>query len=263
MPNQPLKSAWEKRAEEKGNSLSSVLFQGLPDTLNKYIHEFHWKVICNEFLPHMQQGSTIIDLGCGYGRLSYQIKDLRSDLAITGTDFSLNYCQMYRRAVDTDIVCSDINQLPFAPCSFDGLIAVTSMMYTDPKSRQDIFKKTMSIVKPGGYAIFIDPGEEFKKLLSIIKPAIAKRSTGGDGFTSGEYRNLVRETGNRLINHGGMPVFSIILPILLLLGNFPNLQKKLLNLIAGIDPFLSRLDIFTVHRWMVIQKNHDSVFSDK
>ena len=255
MSELPLKNAWEKRAAEKGNSLNSVLFQGLSDKLNEYIHEFHWNVIAHEFLNLLPQNANIIDLGCGYGRLSKLVKQRRPDLSVTGTDFSLNYCRMYKEIVSASIICSDINNLPFAAESFEGMLAVTSLMYVEREKREVVFENAMKLLKPGGKAIFIDPGEEFKRLLSIIKPTVAKRSTGGYGFSRSDYTRLAESAGARLVNRGGMPAFSLLLPVVLVVAKFHGLQDSLLTMLAKTDMLFSHFDSFTVHRWMVVEKN--------
>ncbi len=254
MSDSELRSAWEKRAAEKGSTISSVLFQGLPDSLNNYIHEFHRALISKYFLTGMKPNSAIIDLGCGYGRLTTLMKKERPDIEITGLDLSWNYCGMYRQNTGAAVACGTITSPPFCPPSFDGLLAVTALMYVDIESRRKVFDDIIMLLKPGGRALFIDPGEEFLRTVALIKPSARRKSTGGHGFSRSQYTGLAQGNHCKILKSGGMPVFSLLIPLLMILGKVPVLQRPLLSLIRRLDITLHVLDTFTIHRWMVIER---------
>lgn len=255
MVNHQLKEAWEKRATEKGSNINSVLFQGLPDSLNKYIHDFHWNLIQKYLVSTIREGGFLLDLGCGYGRLSELVKKNRNDLEITGMDLACNYCAMYRNNISENVICGNLEQLPFRNNSFDGLMAVTSLMYVDTKTRIRVFKNMIQLLKPGGKAVFVDPGEEFKIISGILKPSAKEKSTGGYGFTRAEYLSLANIDKLKITNHGGMPFFSLLVPLLLLFEKIPFLQNCLLTVISVLDEHLYHMDWFSLHRWIVVERN--------
>jgi SAM-dependent methyltransferase len=255
--NDSLRERWEKRALDKGNSKTSVLFRGLPESLNEYIHNFHKYILVNHCLSLIKPGASILDLGCGYGRITKLIKEYDNDMEVTGLDFSSHYCTLYNKETGCVAVCADLNDTPFAINSFDCIIAVTSLMYIETVDRDRVMQNIAALLKPEGICFFLDPGLEFINLVSLISPSRRKQSTGGLGFTSKEYDNLAKTNGFLMSYRGGMTFFSLAIPFLLLIKNFNVLLRPVLNLTDRLDKAFHSLRILTLHRWMIIKKVAD------
>jgi len=249
-----LRSLWEERAREKKDSCNSVLFQGLPEFLNHHIHNFHWYVINKYLLPQIPKGSNILDLGCGYGRIGKLITDARPDLNLFGADFSYVYSKMCNESTSMKVTCANIMCLPFRDNSFEAIIGITSLMYIPVEHRDKVIPMILHLLKPGGKGLFIDPGQEFMVLISFLKPSARHRSTGGDGFTSKYYKQLGNLEKSVLLRYGGIPFFSISIPLLYLLRWAKGLNKILLAMIDLMDRKFYKLDRFSIHRWILIEK---------
>lgn len=249
-----LRTLWEERAKEKKDSFNSVLFQGLPDFLNHHIHNYHWYVINKYFLPQIPKGSIVLDLGCGYGRIGKLITATRPDLKLFGADFSFTYCMMCNKDTNMNVTCANIMCLPFKDNSFEAIIGITSLMYIPVDSRSEVMQTLFRLLKPGGKGLFIDPGQEFMDLISFLKPSTRHLSTGGDGFTLNHYKLLGDLGESVLLRHGGLPFFSISIPLLYLLRGVTGLNKLLLVMVDRMDRIFYKLDRFSIHRWILIEK---------
>jgi len=249
-----MRTLWEERAKEKKDSCNSVLFQGLPDFLNNHIHDCHWYIISKYLLPRIPKGSNVLDLGCGYGRIGKLIAEIRPDLKLFGVDFSFAYCEMCNKNTNMEVACANIMELPFKDNSFEAIIAITSLMYVPTEHRSETMKILFRLLKPGGKGLFIDPGQEFMSLVSFLKPSSRNQSTGGNGFTSNEYKLLGNFEESVILKYGGIPVFSIAIPFLYLLSWAESLNKLLLIIIKQMDRVFYKLERFSIHRWILIEK---------
>lgn len=255
MENNDLRTAWEKRAAEKGTRLDSVLFQGLSDPINGYIHDFHWRVICKYLLNYIPQNARVIDIGCGYGRISSMLLKERPDIELIGIDFSYNYCALCKKNTSMDVICGDLNSLPLRSNFFDAAIAITSLMYVEDSLCEETAEKLINILKPGGKALFIDPGQEFLRLASILKPSSRKKTTGGHGFDKDAYHRLGSAGSAKLLKYGGIPVFSALIPALYLLEHIPFLFRYCIKIVRLLDDPLFHFDKYSVHRWIVLERS--------
>jgi len=247
------RQTWDARAADKGASLAGVLYRGLPPRLNEYLHRFHVRVVSEELLPRIASNGRLLDVGCGYGRIAESIREVRPDVAVIGADFSSTYCRMYVDGVSQPAVCADINAMPLRPGSLDGLVAVTSLMYVDKDRRGDVIGSLNGLLKPGGYALYIDPGHEFTRLTAAIKPSTTTTPTRGSWFRAGEYRRL-GALGTTLVNFGGTPGFSSLLPLLYALEGRAWPFEKIARLAAVCDRRFSKWWKYSIHRWMLVQR---------
>ena len=249
-----LQQAWEERAKNNGISYTGVLLKNLGDTLNHYLHQQHCKLVTKQIVASIPLRSIVLDLACGYGRLSKSVRELRPDIQIYGSDFSLNYCREYLNYVQMPAICADLCQLPFLPNSIDGIIAVTALMYLPEDQQSLTVKNLMALLKPGGKVLFIDAGAEFQNVMAGGKK---KQLTSGMGLTQKEYFRLGQFAGVKHLASGGFPIFSIMLPILYFIRNRTRLLNLLLPSIGKLDTYFNQSHKFTVHRWMVLQKEMD------
>jgi SAM-dependent methyltransferase len=249
---QSLRHRWEQRAKENTTTLRGVLCQGLSVVLNDYINKFHIAQVQKWFIPRMCREALVLDLGCGYGRISKVIRELRPDINLFGLDFVLDYCELYRKYINSQSVCGEIQALPFAHASFDGILAITSLMYVSHEQRLSITKQILELIKPNGYVLFIDPGQELMKAVSMLRPQSTRETTGGFGFYSYEYQKLIANSGGKIIAFGGMPIFTLMLPILIILEKVPLLQCSFLSFIKLCDNWLGHFWKFSLHRWILV-----------
>ncbi len=72
-----LQDIWEERSRTLGNSKRSVLLKNIPSFINNAIHQQHLYFIFNSMEKNHKE---ILDVGCGYGRISQEL--LKKDISL-------------------------------------------------------------------------------------------------------------------------------------------------------------------------------------
>ncbi|MGD9730973.1 MAG: class I SAM-dependent methyltransferase [Desulfamplus sp.] len=246
-----LRIDWEQRAIAKGASLAGVLLQNFPKALNHYLHEWHIDIIHSKLLPHIPYKGSLLDVASGYGRTSLYIKSVRPDIQIFGLDFAFPYCKHYIDNVQAPSICASIYDSPLRTNIFDGIVAITALMYITDTHKEIVLRQLMQHLKKGGYALLLDPGAEFLKLVSVFKQS--RTQTSGKGFNKKEYINLGKSRTTKLEEMGGCPIFSFSLPILYGLYSNNDIILRLLQIINVLDRKLTKYHKITLHRWMLVR----------
>jgi len=244
---------WEQRAVESGTQLSGVLFRGLSTLANSVVDDWHSWLVRQVFLPNLAKEGHVLDLGCGYGRLSNVIADQRSDLALTGQDIAMGYCRRFKQTIG-HCVQADATQLPFIDESFDGILAVTCLMYVAPERISELLNRLRLLLRPGGVLLLLDPGLEVQRLVSRVRGAHSSSPTGGQGFTCEEYGQLTEDAGFVIRARGGNPWMSIALMT-------PGVAKATGRRVSMILARVGRVDhqeagyrALALHRWLLVQR---------
>jgi len=246
-----LRERWEARAKEKSDSYSGVLFRGLHPQVNELIHRWHMHEIVTRLLPHIPQDGTLLDVGCGYGRLAAAVRGVRPDIRVVGVDFAPGYCKLF--SSHGPAVCGDASRLPFRPGSFDAATLVTVLMYLPSAERPAALDRILRCLRPGGRALVVDGGKEFLSLVGALRPSTRQSPTGGDFFTLSEYRTLAQESGHTLVGCTGMPVTTLALPVLQLMTRWQPLFRLIAGIAVALDHHLDGLARLTVHRAMLMR----------
>ncbi len=245
------REAWESRATDLGVQLSSVLCRGLPLYLNAAMDDWHRHLLQLHFLGFLPPRASLLDAGCGYGRLSRFIHESRPDLAVIGCDFAHGYCVAFSKYVETPAVCMALERSAFAPNTFDGIVAMNALMYLDTAARASALQQLRESLVPGGTLLLLEPGLEYFNLLSRIGFG---SPTGGQGFSLGSFRELAIPTEWRVLKSGSALAFSACLP---LLGFAARLGLKFswpVKLALRWDGRSGSLSKWSAYRWQLMQR---------
>lgn len=244
---------WEQRASECGTRLSGVLFRGLSQTANEALHQWHAWLVRHVFLAGIPEGGRILDLGCGYGRLSSFIREDRPDIEVIGQDFASEYCLLFRRNVGPCIQ-ADATQLPFANGSFDAVLAVTCLMYVEHERVPNLLRNLHGLLRDGGSALFLDPGLELQTLISRVRKSASASPTGGRGFNRHEYKTMINNNGFSISACGGNPHIS---RVVLLPGMARSKSRFVQSILHGStlsDCAQSGYTMTALHRWILARR---------
>nr|WP_279237569.1 methyltransferase domain-containing protein [Dyella sedimenti] len=199
-------------------------------------------------MPRIPSGGRLLDLGGGYGRLGSLVSRERPDIELVGQDLALSYCRLYRDV--TPCVQGSMFSLPFAEASFDGVLAITCLMY----GQHQVFEALKGIhlvMKPGGVLLALDPGKEMQQVISFVRRRKSESPTGGIGFRLAEYISACQRAGFRIVSTGGNPFLSMAL---LMPGVAASSKQKVEALLAWVsrrDQFESGYSALALHRWML------------
>jgi SAM-dependent methyltransferase len=247
------RNQWEQRATQSGNQLSGVLFRGFSEQANASMHRWHEWVVSESFLPRLTNGARVLDLGCGYGRLSKTIRARRKDVDVVGQDVSLAYCKLFHDGVG-DCVQADGCNLPFSTAAFDAVMAVTCLMYGPRASLLGQMEDIWRVLRLRGTLLVLDPGYELQRLIAAVTFRSTRSPTGGRGFSMAEYPALVSNSGFRIQAMGGNPCLSTALLVPGVARSNRPLVGSLLERSARKDCRESGFSRLALHRWIIASR---------
>ena len=116
----------------------------------------------NQLVP---EKANILDLGCGYGFMSYMLHFLSSERTITGVDYdelkidTANNC--YSKSDKLSFYCEDVMKFPVN--GYDVIIISDVLHYLASEQQVELLKKCFSGINPGGRIIIRDGNIDMKK----------------------------------------------------------------------------------------------------
>ncbi|UOR10404.1 class I SAM-dependent methyltransferase [Halobacillus amylolyticus] len=135
--HQEAEKQWDGRAEFWNANSKNMWDEGSRKTIIPFLQK------------HVQIGSKVADLGCGDGYGSYKLG--KAGYTVTGLDLSEDMIKRANSRLEQDnlqFVQGDLVNLPFEKESFDGIMAVNSLEWTEvPYKGLEEMKR---VLKPGG-----------------------------------------------------------------------------------------------------------------
>ena len=255
-------SSWEQRSLQYGTSLQGVLFKNLPEFVNEHIHQWHLYSITT-FLKN-KQPKTLLDVGCGYGRLSASIINQFPGIQTTGLDISPHYAELYRQQIKRPAIVSTAENIPNDLGEFDCILAVTVLMYVPENNLSKAVSNLVDHLNKNGTLIIIEnhcSGCGFQNpfgLKNLLKRPQKKNeiNTGGRCFRDKRIADLVQQAGGQIDRKLKMPVTSIfILPIYAMAKILPEgFNKWILKIVSCLDKSLGSFPLPSLHAAYLVTK---------
>ncbi len=241
--------AWEKRGKLYLDKLEGVLPKSFPKFINSYLDQWMYFQI-RDSIENRLKKIRVLDLGCGYGRLSQKILIDFPHSRTIGIDISLPYVNLYNKNLKPrgKAILGTMVSLPFKDSSFDYVIVVTALMYLTKKSdRKKAFKQISRVLKPNGKIIMIERNESGYKLVTIwglvnLLRGKTKREITAVSFKKRELDSLFKAYNFKILTRNAIPISSFFLLFLIILSYFnKNISIKLLNITTKGDKYFSWL----------------------
>jgi 2-polyprenyl-3-methyl-5-hydroxy-6-metoxy-1,4-benzoquinol methylase len=258
---EPNRIAWETRSKLLGTSLKSVLFKGLPDVVNEHLHNWHRNLILK--IIENKRKLRILDVGCGYGRLSIPIIEKYPHVDIAGVDISENYVRLYKENTCHPAFVVGIENIPSDLGTFDYILCVTVLMYLDDENLGKAVLNLVSHLKPRGKLILIEPSQSgvlFQTgfgLLPFLWNRIRRNSihTGGRFFRTNEIEHLFSHAGGKILLERRLPITSVcILPLTFIGKILPSrFAKGIYKAVSFLDELLSKFRLPSIYVAYLIQ----------
>lgn len=135
------------------------------DTVNLWSDEWYDNQTMLPFLKEVSQylkkGAKVLDLGCNCGYETRRMKQI--GLNPTGLDFSEKSIELAKeKNPDIDFVCDDmLNDLTYLG-TFDGVIAIASIIHIPKEKLKLCFQRIFDILNENGYLFMVVRKEEGK-----------------------------------------------------------------------------------------------------
>lgn len=105
-----------------------------------------------KFANLMPQNARIVDLGCGVGFDSRDLKQLRPDLEILGIDSSTEMLKQFKQiAPGITFKKGDMLKVRINESSFDGIWLNAAFLHISKEKAKELLVKILEWLKPGGY----------------------------------------------------------------------------------------------------------------
>lgn len=150
------KKYWEERGSEYKDDIRGVLFKWpYPSFVNNFFH--NWS--CARVLDYTNKGN-VLDIACGWGRVSQKLLRERDNIKIFGIDLSTTYVKLFNKKLrprGKAIVC-DMQDMPYKSNFFETVFLIVSFMYLDSLSKQKkALNEIFRVLKKDGRFILIEP----------------------------------------------------------------------------------------------------------
>jgi ubiquinone/menaquinone biosynthesis C-methylase UbiE len=105
-------------------------------------------------LLDIPKSGHVLDVGCGYGGLSFLLAQARPDLQITGVDLETSALEsavksaMQENLVNVKFESGDAHQLKFKDYQFDAVVCQT--LLTHVRDAEAVVREMARVLKPGG-----------------------------------------------------------------------------------------------------------------
>lgn len=172
----------------------------------------------------LMQGENVLDLGCGRGRETIEaaIRVGATGLAV-GLDITpamLGQAEAAAEAAgidNTQFVCGDIENLPFASQTFDAVIS--NCVINHARNKQRVYEEIHRVLQPGGRFVISDAVSKTPLPESVKQDPQAWAECYGGAVTMEEYLESIGQAGfgkitilrRREYDKNGYPFISLTL----------------------------------------------------
>lgn len=148
---------WGKRIKETKNKHNAVLSYSLPDHINSAYDKWERTTIMNDLKRHLKKGAGVMDVGCGYGRVSLSL--LKEGYHIYAVDVSKDALELFLKECDKqklghfEIFNRDCTDLP--KTYPDAVLMLGVLEHLPENIKEKSIKHIYDTLEKGGRAYFV------------------------------------------------------------------------------------------------------------
>lgn len=240
---------WEKRAQNYKSKIEGVLPKSFPPHVNKYLDIWMWQNIKNQ-ISKQKKEVKVLDIGCGYGRLSTKVARDFPGSRIYGVDVSRTYVEIFNKTISPTgkAFVADMKSLPFKDNFFDCVYIATTLMYlTKLKDQQKAIKEVYRVSKSSGKFVIIERNPIGHKIITLggligLIRGKKHQEIKSVSFTTEYMATLIDKSGFVIQEKSGIPAFTLLLPFILISSKISkNVSLTILEISRVLDEKLSWL----------------------
>lgn len=221
--------------------------------MNMYLDNWMYKQV--QKVLDSKRNVNILDVGCGYGRISKKIINDYPETKVKGLDISKNYVKIYNSNFNPKARAynGSAEKLPFKDSSFDVVLIIATLMYVlDDQKQNKVLSEISRVLKRDGIVLLIEPTWVssiyliFGKLLRFVSN---KRTNEINStiFNTKKIQTLLLNNNIYSESTSSIPIFSLLLPLLYLLSKTSvNLLNPILILVSKIDTLFSTINFLSI-----------------
>lgn len=244
-----IQKAWNIRSSLFKDSLNGVLLASFPEALNKVFHNWHLFII-NKFFYKSKKKVNVLDLGCGYGRISYPLSKTFNNACFHGVDITKEYIDIYNKKLKGrgEGTLDDIKNLKIKNKKFDCVIIVTILIYLKDKEIKNLSEKLSKLSNKDTVLIVIEncsSGTEFLnnlKFFNKLKKIFIKNSSYSIDSRSFKSKQMIDYFNKEfyLYDKKRCSVLTTLMPLLFIISKLKIFNIENLNIHYDL-PFLPSL----------------------
>ena len=125
-------------------------------------HVFDNVEVLEEFSTYLPKNARILDAGCGAGDPCAKLL-IQAGFDIVGVDFSASMLKMAKKNVpEAALIKEDLTRLGFQDNSFDGLVALYSIIHVPREMHASLYQSFHRILKPDGSMLICIGSDEWE-----------------------------------------------------------------------------------------------------
>ena len=125
-------------------------------------HIFDNVEVLKEFSNYLPKNARILDAGCGAGVPCAKLL-VQAGFEVVGVDFSASMLKMAKKNVpEAALIKEDLTKLGFRDNSFDGLVALYSIIHVPRKMHASLYQSFHRILKPDGIMLICIGSDEWE-----------------------------------------------------------------------------------------------------
>jgi ubiquinone/menaquinone biosynthesis C-methylase UbiE len=147
----------------------------------------------------LRDGARVLDIGCGTGALTLQIKRARPDTHVAGLDPDPNALararvKAQRAHLEIDFIEGFASALPYADASFDAVFSALMLHHLSHSGRQAALAEARRVLSPGGTLHILDFGPPRGRLAQSVGGLLHRAEQMTDNV-EGRIPQLMHEAG--------------------------------------------------------------------